>query len=158
MLNLETEPLFGENYSMKTYKVALTRRYLVSIEAENEERAKELSEFFVGDCPDLSNEKDRERENFFITDIEMFYNNADDVDEIVTCFELTKYSFDQLKDENIPDNILESLRYIENQKFSCERRFLNAIEKQLGKEQTVQYKNLILKYTQKFQMNKEDME
>ncbi len=68
---------------MKTYKVALTRRYLVSIEAENEEKAKELSEFYLGDCPDRSNEKERKIEKFIITDIEMIYNNADEIVDVI---------------------------------------------------------------------------
>lgn len=49
---------------MKTYKVALTRIYLVSIKTENKELAKRFSEFYLGDCPDLSNKKDRSENNF----------------------------------------------------------------------------------------------
>jgi len=44
---------------MKTYKVALARTYLVSIKAETKERAKRLPEFYLGDCPDLSNKKEK---------------------------------------------------------------------------------------------------
>ena len=61
---------------MKTYKVALTRTYLVTINATDEEKAKRLSEFFIGDCPDSSNEKDRSEFNFSIENIEMMYNEA----------------------------------------------------------------------------------
>ena len=63
---------------MKTYKIALTRTYNVSIKAENEDRAKRLSEFFLGDCPDRSNEKERAEMNFSIEEIEMVYNEADE--------------------------------------------------------------------------------
>ena len=69
---------------MNTYEVALTRTYLVSIKTENEEQAKRLSEFYLGDCPDSSNEKERLEKNFFIEDIEMVYNEAN---EIVTVTE-----------------------------------------------------------------------
>lgn len=44
---------------MKTYKVALTRTYLVSIKTENKEQVKRLSEFYIGDCPDRSSIQDR---------------------------------------------------------------------------------------------------
>ena len=64
---------------MKTYKVALTRTYLVTISATDEEKAKRLSEFFIGDCPDSSNEKDRSEFNFSIENIEMMYNEADEI-------------------------------------------------------------------------------
>jgi len=64
---------------MNTYKVALTRTYLVTIKAENSEKAARLSEFFIGDCPDSSNEKNRSEFNFLIEDIEVMYNNADEV-------------------------------------------------------------------------------
>ncbi len=64
---------------MKTYKVALTRTYLVSIKAENEEQAKRLSEFYLGDCPDRSNMKDRLESKFIIDDIEMVYNEAEEI-------------------------------------------------------------------------------
>lgn len=64
---------------MKTYKVGLTRTYIVTINAENEERAKRLSEFYLGDCPDLSSEKERKDRNFYIQDIEMVYNEANEV-------------------------------------------------------------------------------
>ena len=62
---------------MKTYKVALTRTYLVSIKAENEHQAKTFSEYYLGNCPDLSDEKEQSEKNFSIEEIEMVYNNAD---------------------------------------------------------------------------------
>jgi len=61
---------------MKTFKIALTRTYLVKIKAENEDRAKQFSEYFLGDCPDLSDEKERLEKTFSIEDIEMVYNEA----------------------------------------------------------------------------------
>ncbi|WKZ22705.1 MAG: hypothetical protein QY305_03500 [Candidatus Brocadiaceae baterium WH-1] len=59
---------------MKTYKVALTRTYFVSIQARDEEQAKRLSEYYLGDCPDLSKEKDQIDMEFSIKEIEMVYN------------------------------------------------------------------------------------
>jgi hypothetical protein len=61
---------------MKTYKVALMRTYLVSIKAENEERAKKFSEYYLGDCTDLSNKKERAEKKFSIEEIESAYNEA----------------------------------------------------------------------------------
>ena len=61
---------------MKTFKIALTRTYLVKIKAENEDKAKQFSEYFLGDCPDLSDEKERLEKTFSIEDIEMVYNEA----------------------------------------------------------------------------------
>ena len=68
---------------MKTYKVSLTRTYLVSIKAENEDQAKIFSEYYLGDCPDSSNEKERLEKNFSIEEIEMVYNEADGVVDVV---------------------------------------------------------------------------
>ena len=67
---------------MKTYKVALTRTYLVTINATDEEKAKKLSEYFIGDCPDSSNEKYRSEFNFSIENIEMMYNEAGEILDI----------------------------------------------------------------------------
>jgi len=64
---------------MKNYKIALTRTYLVTIKAENEDKAKRFSEFYLGDCPDLSNEKEQLVNNFKIEDLEMLYNEADEI-------------------------------------------------------------------------------
>ena len=61
---------------MKTYKISLTRTYLVTIKAKDEDRAKRFSEYYLGDCPDYSTEKDRLRQNFSIKDIQMVYNEA----------------------------------------------------------------------------------
>jgi len=64
---------------MKTCKVALTRTYIVSIQAENEDRAKRFSEFFLGDFPDRSSQKEREEMKFQIGELEMVYNKADEI-------------------------------------------------------------------------------
>jgi hypothetical protein len=64
---------------MKTYEVALIRTYLVSIKAEDEEKAKRFSEYYLGNCPDLSNEKEREDNKFSIEEIELSYNEANEI-------------------------------------------------------------------------------
>lgn len=64
---------------MKTYKVALSRTYIVTIQAESEDRAKRYSEYFLGDCPDISEEKDRIERRFYIEDLEMVYNEATEI-------------------------------------------------------------------------------
>jgi len=66
---------------MNKYKVALTRVYIVTINAENEEMAKRLSEFYLGNLPDLSNEKDRRTMKFSIDELEMAYNDAPEIIE-----------------------------------------------------------------------------
>jgi len=66
---------------MKTYKVALTRTYLVTIMAKDDDRAKRFSEYYLGDCPDHSNEKDRLEQRFSIEEIEMVYNEANEIVE-----------------------------------------------------------------------------
>jgi len=63
-------------------------------------------------------------------------------------FKLTKQSLDKLKNENLPDTILEGLRTIENQEFFSEREFLDALEQHIEKEQIIQHQELILKYAQ----------
>ena len=65
---------------MKEFKVALTRTYFVTINAENEDDAKYYAEFFLGDLPDRSTKKDREEGKFQINEIEMTWNDADLVD------------------------------------------------------------------------------
>lgn len=64
---------------MNTYTVSLSRTYLVTIKAEDEYNAKRFSEFYLGDCMDLSSKKDRTENNFQIETIEMVYNEADEI-------------------------------------------------------------------------------
>ena len=68
---------------MKTYKVALTRTYFVSIKTEGEEQAKQFAEFYLGDSPDLSSEKDRLEKHFSIEDVKMVYNEAGEIVEVI---------------------------------------------------------------------------
>lgn len=61
-------------------------------------------------------------------------------------FKLTKLSLENLKNSGISDSLLEELRPLENQEFTTEEEFLNAVKKRIGTEQTDTYKELILKY------------
>lgn len=63
-------------------------------------------------------------------------------------FKLTEQSFKMLRSENIPENILERLKPLENKEIIGEEEFLDTIKKQIEEVQTVRYKTLILKHAQ----------
>ncbi|MBV6419984.1 MAG: hypothetical protein DAHOPDDO_01210 [Ignavibacteriaceae bacterium] len=65
---------------MKTYKVLLHRDYIVNIDANNEEEAMQLAEFYIAGEKDASTEKEREQHSFRINEIEMVTNDAFEVD------------------------------------------------------------------------------
>ncbi len=65
---------------MKTYRVGLTRIYAVTIEAESEDEAQHYAEFFLGNCPDLSTEQEKNKHNFSIERIKMIYNDATSIE------------------------------------------------------------------------------
>jgi hypothetical protein len=67
----------------KTFQVAITKSFLVTIEAENETIARNLTEFYTSDIQDLSLEKHRIEENFSIQEIECTYNEATEIQEIL---------------------------------------------------------------------------
>lgn len=67
---------------MKTYKVGLTKSYLVTINARNIKEARHLAEFYTGDITDISDEKDRKTGKFQIEEIECTLNEAFDTEEI----------------------------------------------------------------------------
>lgn len=62
------------------------------------------------------------------------------------CFKLTKQSLRKLKDENVPENILEELRTLENSEIYGQEKFREAMKKCIGEEQTVKYETLIMKH------------
>ena len=68
---------------MKKYEVLLARSYIVTIYAENEEQAREYTEFYLGDCPDLSKSEDQKGQKFKIEEIEMTFNEAYESKEII---------------------------------------------------------------------------
>lgn len=61
-------------------------------------------------------------------------------------FRLTKHYFNKLKDGKIPNDILSKLECLQNQAFKNEKGFLKVIETQIGKKQTDNHKELILKH------------
>ena len=67
---------------MKTYKVLLHRDYIVNIDANNEEKAMSLAEFFIAGEKDASTQKEREQHGFRINEIEMVTNDAFEVEEL----------------------------------------------------------------------------
>ena len=67
---------------MKKFKVLLTRDYIVEINAENENDAKECVEFFVSGGLDASKKIDQEKYNFEIERIKPITNHAFEVEEI----------------------------------------------------------------------------
>lgn len=67
---------------MKLFQVSLTKSYLVNINAESEEEAKRLAEFFTGDISNVSDENNRNEYKFSIEEIECTVNRAFDAEEI----------------------------------------------------------------------------
>lgn len=67
---------------MKNFKVMLTRNYIIDISAINQEEAMFLSEFFISNVRDDSNEKEQNQFKFKINDIEMTINDAFEAEEI----------------------------------------------------------------------------
>ena len=67
---------------MKKYKVSLSRAYLVTIEAEDKEKAKDYAEFFIGDCYDISTFEDRKKHNFLIEEINTAINDSINIEEV----------------------------------------------------------------------------
>lgn len=67
---------------MNTYRVVLSRTYVVNVNAETVEKAKDVAEFFTSHITDISNEKDRKKESFSIVDIECMLNEALEAQEV----------------------------------------------------------------------------
>jgi len=66
---------------MRKYKVVLHRDYIVNIDANTEEEAMQLAEFFITGEKDSSTEKEREQHSFRINEIEMVTNDAFEVED-----------------------------------------------------------------------------
>ncbi len=74
--------LLTEYKMRKLYNVELIRTYMVTIEAESKEDAKELTEFFVGTSKDASNENNKTDFNFDIKNIDLRDNESNQVYEL----------------------------------------------------------------------------
>ncbi len=61
-------------------------------------------------------------------------------------FKLTEQSLDNLRQEGLPNEILEKLEALTDQKFNTEDEFLEAVREEIGNDQTVSYKAQILKH------------
>lgn len=66
---------------MKSYEVLLSRSYVVTIQARNEEEALRHCEFYIGGEKDISTPKEKEMDQFEIGKIEMMINDAFEVNE-----------------------------------------------------------------------------
>jgi apolipoprotein N-acyltransferase len=66
--------------------------------------------------------------------------------DISLAFRLTKKSLENLRNEGIPGEILEGLQSLKDQEITGENTFLDAVEKLIGREQTLNYKERILKH------------
>lgn len=66
---------------MSTFKVAVTRTYLLTIDAKNERDTKIYSEYYLGNCSDLLNKKDRTKKGFTIDNSEIFYNEESEINQ-----------------------------------------------------------------------------
>jgi hypothetical protein len=67
---------------MKTFEVVLTKSYIVKIQAEDENKAKEFSEFFTNDIQNVSSFQDEIDNNFKIEEIDCKINEAMEVKEL----------------------------------------------------------------------------
>lgn len=64
---------------MKTFKVALTRAYIVTIQAKSMEEAQKYTEFYLGHFPDLSTKQDQLDKKFTIENLELVINDASEL-------------------------------------------------------------------------------
>jgi hypothetical protein len=69
---------------MKTFRVSLTKSFLVTINAENEQDARHFAEFYTSDVKDISTDKDRQNEKFVIEEIECKINEGFEVEEVIS--------------------------------------------------------------------------
>ena len=66
---------------MPIYKIGLARTYLITVQAENPESAKRLSEIFIGES-DLSMPADRQEYKFSINEIELADNDVFECEDV----------------------------------------------------------------------------
>lgn len=60
----------------QTFQVAVTKSFLVTIEAEDENSALEYAEIFTSDMLDLSSEKQKDEHKFRISEIENTFTST----------------------------------------------------------------------------------
>ena len=69
---------------MKTYRVELTKSYLVTVSAKTKKQARRVCEFYTNDIQDISTIENRKKEKFLIENIECTVNETFDCREIKT--------------------------------------------------------------------------
>jgi len=69
--------------------------------------------------------------------------------KVATSIKLNTQSLENLRNEGIPDNILEELKSLVDQKFTRKTKFLNAVEKQIKQTQLERYQDLVWKHAEK---------
>ena len=67
---------------MKTFRIALTKSWLIKINAETETEARHCAEFFTDNIGDISDETDRAEYNFNIKEIECTVNEEFEAEEL----------------------------------------------------------------------------
>ena len=68
--------------------------------------------------------------------------------ELTARFKITEQSFENLKSESVPDDVLEKLQSLKNEEAAGEEKFLGFLKREIGDEQTVRFKSLILKHAE----------
>ncbi len=68
------------------------------------------------------------------------------LESILVGFKLTPQSFENLRKDGIPENILKDLKSLEGLGISRKKEFLDAVKKQIGQVQTRKYGAFILKH------------
>lgn len=61
---------------MKKFEVILTKSYILTIHANNEDDAKDFAEFYTSDVKDISTKEDKLKDKFEIINIECKINEA----------------------------------------------------------------------------------
>lgn len=61
-------------------------------------------------------------------------------------FKLTEQSYSNLRKESVPKEILNKLKFFENNEYKNKEEFIEALKKSIGEEKIDKYKSLILKY------------
>lgn len=61
-------------------------------------------------------------------------------------YKLTAQSYNDLRDENVPGEIIDNLESLEDQEYESEKEFVSQLKETLGEDQAVEYRALILKY------------
>jgi len=92
-------------------------------------------------CPDVSGEDEAE---FNLYDVSVTVEP-----EKVAIFKITEQSLENLKSEDVPDDVLGKLQRLKNREYTREEKFLDILKRTIGDEQTVRFAPLILKHAAK---------